>query len=156
MGLVVMFIASWLAIFIFYSFQERLTILENAFVFLVSLTLVINASWIIAEELKLVELTKDGVAYTGFILNRSVGVPMIFVIAMNAVFRAKRVWTALASVAVVLAALVGLNGLGVYFEIAKYEKWNLGYDAISYAALLAIVYGLLRLYRKTVYRRTPS
>ncbi|WP_309122209.1 hypothetical protein [Paenibacillus sp.] len=156
MGFVVMFVASWLAIFIFYLLQERLTILENAFVFLVALTLVINVSWIVTEELKLVEITKDGLAYTGYLLNRSIGAPMIFVIVMTAVFRANAAWTALASAAAALAALVALNGAALYLDILRYPKWNLGYDALLFAALLAVVYGLLRLYRRTVYGRRSS
>ncbi len=156
MGFVVMFVAAWLAVFIFYCMHERLSILENAFAFLVVLTLGINASWIVAEELKLVELTKDGLLYTGFILFRTVVLPFVVVIALNAMILAERATVALFAAAAAVASLVALNGAALHYDIVRYEKWNLGYDAITHILMLAVVYALLRLYRRTVYGRAAS
>lgn len=156
MGFIVMFVAAWIAVFVFYSMEERLSILENTFVFLVVLTLGINLSWIVAEELKWIELTKDGLLYSGFIAFRSVVIPMVFVIAMNAMLRAGRASTAIVSAAAAVGALVALNGAAVHYDIFRYERWNLGYDAISHLLMLAIVFGLLRLYRRAVYGRDAS
>ncbi|HZG76960.1 MAG TPA: hypothetical protein VEZ72_14000 [Paenibacillus sp.] len=156
MGFVVMFVAAWAAVFIFYSMKERLSIVENAFVFLVVLTLGINLSWIVAEEWKLIELTKDGLLYTGFIVYRSVVVPMVFLIATNAMLRARRASTAAVSAAAALAALVALNGAALHYDIVRYERWNLGYDALSFLLMFAVVFALLRLYRKAVYGRSAS
>jgi hypothetical protein len=153
MGFVVMFVAAWIAVFVFYAMEKRLSILENVFVFLVALTLNINSSWIVAEELKLMELTKNGLLYSGFLLFRSVVIPLIFVIAMNAMLQAKRMPAAIVAGVCAAAALVALNGAALLSDIVRYEKWNLGYDAIAYVLLLAIVYALLRLYRRVVYRR---
>lgn len=156
MGFVVMFVAAWLAVFIFYCMHERLSILENAFAFLVVLTLGINASWIVAEELKLVELTKDGLLYAGFIVYRTVVMPLVFVIALNAIVRAERAAVALFAAAASVAALVALNAAALHYDIVRYEKWNLGYDAIAHVLMLAVVYALLRLYRRAVYGRAAS
>ncbi|MFC0211437.1 hypothetical protein ACFFK0_03060 [Paenibacillus chartarius] len=148
MGFVVIFVAAWLAVFIFYAMNKSLTIAENAFVYLTVMIIEINFTWIVAEELKLVELTKDGLLYAGFILNRTIVLPLLFVIMLNAVYRAGSIVRALIPVGVALAVILGLDALLQYFQITIFRQWNLFYDAIHIAILQAVSWGLLMLYRK--------
>ena len=148
MGFVFAFVASWMAVFVFYGMKKRLSPAENAFVYLTAMTLGVNAIWIIAEELKWVELTKDALPYAGYLLYRTFAVPLMYVIAFNLAFRPRPnartfLWLG-ALCAVGVAGNEALRWLGVY----RYQAWNFGYDAIRAAALVAVCYGLLLLYRK--------
>jgi len=156
MGFVVMFAAAWLAVFVLYSMNKSLSVLENAFVFLIVLTLGINISWIVAEEFKLIALTKNGLLYSGFIIFRSVVVPLLLVIAMNVIFKYKSAWGVVFAVAGTLAVFLALNGAALFYKIHRYERWNIGYDALVFLSLTAVVYALLQLYRKVVYGRYPA
>jgi hypothetical protein len=153
MGFVVIFAAAWLSVFILYSMDKSLSILENTFIYLIILTIGINISWIVAEEFKLMEITKDELLYAGFILYRSLIIPMIYVILMNAVFKVRTVSRALLSAGVALGAILALNGILLFYRILQYEKWNLFYDAVQFLLLQVFIYALVKLYRKAVYVR---
>lgn len=150
MGFVVLFAMAWLTIFTFYAMDKSLSIAENAFVYLVILTIDINISWIIEEELKLVELTKNGLSYAGYILCRSIVVPMIFVIMFNAVYNAKSTAMAIVSMGTALAIILALNGLMLAYGIFHYKHWTIFYDAIQIVLVQAASFALLWLYRRVV------
>jgi hypothetical protein len=153
MGFVVLFAAAWLSAMIVYSMEKSLSILENAFIFLLVLIIGINVSWIVGEEFKLMKITKDGLLYAGFILERSIVVPIIYVILMNAVYSARSVARALLYAGVALGILLGLRGVLLFYRILEYDGWNLLYDAIQIVLLQALIYALVQLYRRTVYER---
>ncbi|HEY0827605.1 MAG TPA: hypothetical protein VGE40_05890, partial [Bacilli bacterium] len=111
MGFVVIFIMAWLAVFIFYSMDKSLSIIENTFVFLIILTIWINISWVVGEELKLVGFTKEGLPFAGFILYKSIVIPMIFVIMFNVVYKVKSTASAIVLMGVALVTILALNTL---------------------------------------------
>jgi hypothetical protein len=152
MGFVIVFVVAWFAVFIFYSMDKGLSILENGFVYLIILTIGINTSWIVAEELKLMELTKNGLLYAGYILYRSIVIPMIYVIMFNAIYKAKSTSITLVSMGVVLGIILGMNGLLRFYDIWNYKQWNIFYDIIQIILMQAVSFALLKLYRRTIQR----
>ena len=148
MGFVIIFAAAWLAAFIVYAMNKKLSVLENTFVYLVVLTVGINIAWIIAEELKLTSITKDAVLYAGFILYRSILIPLIYVIAMNAIFRARSVAARFLYGGGTLILLLALDGVMLAYEMIDYLKWSYWQEVVEIALLLTVTYLLLRLYRK--------
>ncbi|RIX60090.1 hypothetical protein D3P08_00410 [Paenibacillus nanensis] len=148
MGFVLIFVLTWLAVFIIYGMYKKLSVLENTFVYLVVLTLGINIAWIVAEELKLISITKDGLLFTGYVLHRSVLIPFIYVILMNLVFRFQSVAGRLLCAGGALVLLLALDGVMLAYEVIRYLKWNLWLEAIEIVALQLATYLLLRLYRK--------
>lgn len=156
MGFVVMFVAAWLAIFMFYTLRKALSISENTFVYLAGLTLLIHVTWVIAEEFKLVAHTKEELLYAGFLINRSLTIPTLYMITMNMIFRAKKVFIKVLWVAALLGVLVGLHGISIFYEFVTYTKWNIAYDLLLHLLLVGIIYAALRLFRKTLYRRKSS
>ena len=147
-GFVITFAAAWLAMFIVYGMNKKLSVLENTFVYLVVLILGINIAWIVASELKLTTITKDAVLYAGFILYRSVLTPLIYVILMNVMFRARTVALRLLYAGGALILMLALESLMMAYEIIRYVQWSLWHEAIEAALLIAVTYWLLRLYRK--------
>lgn len=148
MGFVIIFAATWLAMFIVYTMYKKLSVLENAFVYLVVLTIGINIAWIIAEELKLTSITKEGILYAGYFLYRSILIPLISIILMNFVFRTHSVAIRLMYAGGALVLLLALDGIMLAYEIIRYVKWNLWFEAIEIVLLQLVTYLLLRLYRK--------
>ncbi|CAM4473754.1 hypothetical protein [Paenibacillus tarimensis] len=152
MSFVVMFVAAWLSVFILYSMNKSLSVAENVFVYLIILAIGMNISWFVAEEFKLVEITRNGLSYTGFLLYRTIAYPILYVIMMNAVFKSRNAAGAFLSACMVIAVILSLNGLMIFYESFIYKKWNLFYDAVVIIFLQVVSYGLLKLYRKAVYR----
>ncbi|WP_373228885.1 hypothetical protein [Cohnella sp.] len=150
MGFVVIFVMAWLAVFIFYTMDKSLSIIENAFVYLIILTIGINISWVVAEELKLVELTKDGLLYAGFILYRSIVIPMIFVIMFNAVYKVRFTILVILLMGVALGTILAVNGLMLFYGIFHYKQWYLFYDLILIVLMQAASFALLKLYRRVI------
>lgn len=83
MGFVTFFFLTWLFVLIFAFIRKKLTIVENTLVFLIILIVSINFSWIIIDEMKLITLTKNGFDYTGYLLNRSIIIPILLLIQLN-------------------------------------------------------------------------
>ncbi|PZD95270.1 hypothetical protein DNH61_11990 [Paenibacillus sambharensis] len=152
MSFVVMFVAAWLSSFILYSMNKSLSVAENVFVYLIILAIGLNISWFVAEEFKLVDITRNGLSYTGFLIYRTVTFPILYVIMLNAAFKSGKTAGALLSACAVVAVILSLNGLMLFYEAFIYKKWNLFYDAVIIILLQAVSYGLLKLYRKAMYR----
>lgn len=148
MGFVIVFAAAWLAMFIVYTMYKKLSLLENTFVYLVVLTIGINISWIVAEELKYTAVTKDGLLFAGYFLYRNLLMPLFYIILMNAVFRFRSVAIRLACAGGALVLLLALDWVMVTNKIIFYLKWNYWLEAVEIVMLQLITYLLLRLYRK--------
>lgn len=135
MGFVVFFILTWLVVSIYTIIQKELTIVENTFVFLIVLVVSINFSWIIGDELKLITYTEKGLPYTGYLLNRSIIIPVLILIHLN--FLMKRETYLMKSMILLSSVLllVGISFLSTSLNITEFPKWNLGYEAIYYLCL---------------------
>jgi hypothetical protein len=140
MGFSIFFLVAFLISATFVVMKKELSIVENTFVYMVILAISINASWIVDEELKLINVSEDSVKYAVFLLIRSVITPMILVVQLNMLQRFNtRVQTFLVTV-VSLSTLVLLRGLSSYFDILHYSKWNHGFDVIYFALLQLIAF----------------
>lgn len=148
MGFVVFFFVSWLVISIYSIIKKRLSIVENTFIFLIILVLSINFSWIVIEELKLVSLSKKGLNYTAYLLNRSVIIPMLLVIQLNLLQWCKTLMIKTIVIISSISILICLSILSNLLNMSKYVKWNYGYDAIYFMILSLIAIFLYKLYKK--------
>ncbi|MFB4166075.1 hypothetical protein ACE1TI_20350 [Alteribacillus sp. JSM 102045] len=140
MAFSVFFLASWLVISLFLVMKKKLSIIENTFVFMVILVININWSWIIEEELNLIQLTEEGMDFTAFLLFRSIIIPMI----LNLIHLSNTLLVSIVS----LIILLFLAFLSTTFNMTNYINWNLGYDAIYYIILHVISYYTHKLFQK--------
>ncbi|MEK3883665.1 hypothetical protein [Paenibacillus sp. PL2-23] len=153
MGFVTAFVAAWLAAFIFYGMNKRLSVVENTFVFLVAMIIGIHLTWFVVEELQWIESTDEGFLYAGALLYRSVIFPLVTVILMNVVCRLGAVSRQLLAGAISLLALLALNAAFLFYDIQRYVKWSLLYEALAIVLMQLLVYVLLRFYRRASERR---
>ncbi len=156
MGFVILFAAAWLSVFAFYSMKKSLTLLENTFVFLIMLTIGIHLNWVVAEELKYVVATKDGLLYAGLMSYRLVTMPMVFVLMANGVGRSRTWARAYLTIGIAFAAMLGLWGVMTAYEVITEVKWNLFYEALYIAALQGVCLLLLKLYRRRLGREASA
>lgn len=148
MGFVIFFFISWIAIAIFTVINKQISIVVNTLVFLTVLILNINFSWIVAEEMELIEVTEKGLEYTAYLLMRSIAIPTFLLISLNFLLvNNSRLIKALIA-ALSIGLLVGFSFLSTVFNIAEYVNWNYFYDAIYYFLLYVIAICACNLYKK--------
>jgi hypothetical protein len=151
MGFVAFFLATWLAVLSFYLMPKSLSFLENAVVLLVVIALGVNVSWIIIEELSFMQLTKDPLLYTAYLLNRSIVIPLVYVIWLNVLYL--KISNEISFLATVCCTglVLGLNGLAVYYQIFTYSTWNPFYDSLVVVTLQITIYLVHKLAAKWMY-----
>lgn len=150
MVFVIMFVVSWVSVFVLYAMKKSLSLVENVFVYLVLFSIGLNIFWIIIEELQLIEITKEPLPYTGYLLYRTFALPLILVILMNAIFKMEKAVPSLLSACIAIAAILSLNGLMLYYQTFVYKQWNLLYDTMVIVLLQVVGYGVLLLFRKSI------
>lgn len=153
MSFVWFFAASWAAGFAFYSMRKSLSLIENTIVFLLALILSINYSWTLIEEFKVIELTKEPLDYTAYLMYRSVLTPCLFSIWMNVLYWKKELSIAVPATAALAGILFGLNSLAHYYQIYVYTSWSAAYDLLAVCVLTAVIYFVYRLFMKLIQRR---
>ncbi|WP_163539238.1 hypothetical protein [Gracilibacillus sp. YIM 98692] len=156
MAIAVFFFASWLVCVAFAVMQKKLSLVENTFVYLIILIVSINFLWIIIEEFKLITLTKNGVDYTAYILNRSVIIPMLIIMQLNLIQKSNSVAKSAVIVIATVAIMLGLSVLSTQFNITTNIKWNFGYDVIYFLTLHLIGYYVFKTFRKIAYREVKN
>jgi hypothetical protein len=140
MGFSIVFLLSWLFSAIFVVIRKKLSVVENTLVFLVILIVSINFSWIIAEEIKLIQLSKNGVDAITYILYQVVLLPMLLLIYLNVIQRSKSFSKTIIFTIASLGIMLGLSFLFNFDNITEYTKWNFGYDAIYFFFLHLIAF----------------
>jgi hypothetical protein len=151
MGFVVFFSVTWIAVFVLSNMAKSLTLLENALVFLVVLIIGINVSWILIDELNMIQATQEGLKYTAYLLCRSALIPLIYTIAVNYMYRS---WTSAAkwlAAAICAIVVLGIHAGEQWFRILQFRQWNYFYDAIYVLLLELLAYVVLKLFRKWTY-----
>jgi hypothetical protein len=128
--------------------QKRLSMVENTFVFLILLIVIINVSWITIEELKLIIRTNSSINYTAYLLNRSVIMPMVLITQLNMLQRCQTITMKVLNIVSTVIIMLGLRVLSNYFNIEKYTKWSYGYDFVYFVILLLIAYFSYKAIRK--------
>ncbi|WP_040203529.1 hypothetical protein [Neobacillus jeddahensis] len=131
MGFALFFLLAWLLTGIFIIIPKRLSPVENTFIFLLLLVIIINVSWINVEEMKAIHVSRKPLDYTAFLLNRSIIMPMIVLILMN-------LFHQFIFIVSTVVMMMGMSLLTTSFHILTYTKWNFGYDVLYYL-LLALV-----------------
>ncbi|WP_156791486.1 hypothetical protein [Bacillus sp. SG-1] len=140
MGFTVFFFLSWLVISVFSVISSTKYIVENTFTYLITLTISINYSWIIIEEMKLISLTQKGLPYTAYLLNRSIILPLVVLISIHYLIRAETFAKKLAVMTAAVLLLVAMSFISQTLGILTYKGWNLGFDGLYYFILLMIAF----------------
>ncbi|AEI39690.1 hypothetical protein [Paenibacillus mucilaginosus] len=144
MGFAFFFFVAWMAISVFGFMKKRLTLVENTVLLLLIIVISIHWSWIIFEELKLVEISKEPINYTTFLIHRSITIPLMVVIAINFVKRSASMSKALLTAGLSVLLLVVLVLIGRFVGITHTVHWNLIYDVVYFALLHVIAYFFLK------------
>jgi hypothetical protein len=149
MGFAIFFFLTWLICAVFFVIKKQLCIIENTAVFLIILILNINFAWIVNEELKYIIITKSGIDYIPFLLNRSILLPMILLVYLNLMLRIDKssyrtIYLTVSSVGLML----GLSFLTTSLRIAEYTTWTHGYDLIFYLFLHFMAFYTYKLFRQ--------
>lgn len=136
MEFVVYFFLVWLYVSIFAVIDKRLNIVENTFVYLIILIISINYSWFVIDEFSVISLSEKKAPYIAYLINRSVGIPMLSLIFVNVFTRTPTlIQKAMLFVSSVII-LVALASISTNLNITKYLNWNYWFDFIYYFILM--------------------
>ncbi|MCM3727947.1 hypothetical protein M3226_20065 [Neobacillus cucumis] len=147
MGFAFYFFVSWLIIVIFTFMRKGLSFIENSFIILLILIISINFSWITSAELNLIELSTRPINYTAFMLNRSINIPFVIIIALNLIKSINSTGRSVLITVCSILVLVILARLGSTFEITHREKWSILNDFIYVVLLHIFAFITLKFYR---------
>ncbi|UOQ92586.1 hypothetical protein MUO14_19380 [Halobacillus shinanisalinarum] len=152
MGFAVFFFIAWLITALFFVIQKKLSITENTFVFMLILVISINWTWIIYEGFKFIKITEQPMDYTAFLFFRSVIIPVLLIMQLNMIHKSKTFASSALITMTSIVILLLITGLSNYFDLTKYVKWNIGYDALYFSALHFIAYYSHQIFRKITHR----
>ncbi|XEC94749.1 hypothetical protein AB6A23_26265 [Paenibacillus tarimensis] len=149
MGFVIIFFATWLAVFGFAAMTKSLSVIENTFIYLVVFIVTVHFSWIVIEELKWIKLAGDPMSYAAYIIYRTFLLPMLYVMLFNMVYNASSRGVALVIAFAILAVTLAVNGVLLFYDVYRYVQWNINLTAITYILLQVLIYYTLKLFRKS-------
>ncbi|MBT2711233.1 hypothetical protein [Bacillus sp. ISL-47] len=118
--------------------------MENTFVYLVTLVININYTWIVYEELNMAKISEQALNNSAFLLHRSITLPLVVVITLNLYrtangFGSKFVKTFLSVLFLVISIYIAR-----YFEVVEYKKWKMIYEVIYLFLLHFVAYYSLK------------
>lgn len=108
----------------------------------------INFSWIFIEEYHFMELTKNGMKYTAYLLVRSVLLPMLLIIYLNFLQKVHKRQTIILLTAASIGIMVGVTYLSTFFNFLEYRRWNHAYDAVYFLLLHLLAVSSFKLIKK--------
>ncbi|TKC19225.1 hypothetical protein [Robertmurraya kyonggiensis] len=150
MEFVVYFFLVWLFVAIFAVIHKRLNIVENTFVYLVILIISINYSWFVIDEFNLISLSEKKAPYLAYLLNRSVGIPILSLIFVNVYTRTPTlIQKAMLFVSSVII-LVGIASLSTALKIITFLQWNYWFDFIYYFLLMICAIGAYKIIHRVM------
>ncbi|MCF6409754.1 hypothetical protein [Pseudalkalibacillus salsuginis] len=152
MGFTVFFFIAYLVSSLFIIMEKKLSIVHSTFIYLLMSIITINVSWIVTEELKLIEVTDETMNYLAFIINRTIITPMILVMQLHLIYKYKSTATTFLITLCSLGTLLIVRGLAIYFNIHTYKNWNIGFDLVFFLVLHLIAFYTYRLLRNRSYR----
>lgn len=139
---------SWLLIWIFVSIQNKLHILQNIYIFILTFLIEIHVYWIAIEELNKIHVPHQTDKYLCYLLYRNIIFPLIIAIFINALTARKSLWGRILTTVCTISALTFIEILCVSLNIFIYRNWNFYYSVINILAMHILAYCLLSIYRK--------
>ncbi|MFC4321245.1 hypothetical protein [Litchfieldia salsa] len=148
MNFVVFFFISWLVVLFYGVMKKKLNLIESTLIFLISLVISINFSWIVINEWNLITLTNKGLPYSAFLLNRSIIIPFIILILLNFVMMTNKLLNKLMILMAGVLLLVGISFLSTSLNVTDFNKWSLWYESIYFLSLGLIAIIAYELFNK--------
>jgi hypothetical protein len=149
LGFVLLVFLAWLITVLYTVINKKLTFIENTFVYLFTLVLNINVTWIVYEELKLAEISDRALDYTAFLIHRSITLPLVIVIAINLYRTANTFGSKVAKTALSVLFLVFSIAIARYFDILEYKTWTILYEIIYLSILHLLACYSLKYFENT-------
>ncbi|MGQ7887495.1 hypothetical protein [Paenibacillus sp. WC2504] len=148
-GIIIFIFITGLFVTSYFIFSRKLKKKEEFFLFMIILNVIIDATWIMTEEMKLIVISQKIPEYIAFLLYRSVTIPFVvlFFLRLLLAYRTPFSKVLVGSGYVILLLL--LESLLLHYKIITYINWFLSYSSICYIILMVIAYVMLAWYRHT-------
>ncbi|KUP04006.1 hypothetical protein Q75_16965 [Bacillus coahuilensis p1.1.43] len=144
MGFVVMFCLSWVTVSVLLILKPTITRTKLASLYFIVLIVNINVNWIVIEELKWIEVTENGLLYTGYLISRSILTPTLILLFVHLVSRNPRIGNTLVLLLLFAGILSLIASLASLLDITTFIKWNVVYHFVFILLLEGIALFFLR------------
>ncbi len=148
-GLIILIIITGIIISSYFTIPAKLRKKEGAFLFMIILNIIIDGTWIMAEDMKLIVVSHKIPEYLTFLLYRSVTVPFEILVFLSLLLSFRSSFSKVLVSSGHVISLLLLESLLAHYKIITYVNWYLSYSAICYLILLVIAYVSLAWYRHT-------
>ncbi|WP_010170272.1 hypothetical protein [Bacillus coahuilensis] len=136
MGFVVMFCLSWVTVSVLLILKPTITRTKLASLYFIVLIVNINVNWIVIEELKWIEVTENGLLYTGYLISRSILTPTLILLFVHLVSRNPIIGNTLVLLLLFAGILSLIASLASPLDITTFIKWNVVYHFVFYFCFL--------------------
>ncbi|MDQ0351616.1 hypothetical protein J2R98_001433 [Alkalibacillus filiformis] len=138
MSIVVYFTLAWLLIGCYIVINNKMNLMESTVVFLVTIVVSINVSWILIEEMELIQVTEEPQEYIAYLLNRSIIAPFIVMLGLALMLKSEGTLTKVFLFITTVLFLTVVNYSLTYFRVFEFTNWNFVYDLIYFSGLMFI------------------
>lgn len=142
MALVVSLLFAWLIIHAAAALPRKLPLPVNVLLFMAILIMNSNRLTVLSHNLELFELSMHRPTAVAIVIYRDVTYPLTLICFANTAIETGRRTAKWATAAAAILYLYGieqsLRGLGAI----RYDEWNIFYEGLLNAAMLAIAYGI--------------
>ncbi|MBL0387837.1 hypothetical protein JJB07_14445 [Tumebacillus sp. ITR2] len=148
MVIAILFCISWLLLAYLITSPKALNRREGAFLFMCILSVNISVSWIVGYEMGKIAFAKQPVEYLGYLLHRSVLVPLLPTMCVNFLLLYRRFWVRASFLIGYGLVMWGIEAMCLYFNSFTFPHWNMAESLVTYYLYLLLGWLLLKGYRR--------
>jgi hypothetical protein len=145
MGLPATIVLTIIVSYFFFFQKKKLSFLQNSTLYMILGLLSTNYITIMGLNLDKFETTKNGFLFIAVPLYRTIIIPLLVLLFINAYLAAQKKFIQVLYVLFFLATLDGLQVFLIYFKIIRYTHWNFFAATIVNVFYLIIGLGMAKL-----------
>lgn len=141
-------ILCWIVLGLFVTDKKGLSNKETAFIWLLILTINTHFWLVIAEPIKLINITTNPKKYIAFVIFRSVFTPVLIAYILNRVFSYESSYWKFIFVGLGVLILVVLQSINTYHRVTEHVNWSIIYTFVYFLLLFLIAYYFTHLFKR--------
>lgn len=148
MQLPVSALIAWFTVIWFSLIHKRLSILDFVFLYCTVLVITTTTHTVFDVDLQLVTIPRNPVASFATIISRMITIPLLIMIAVNALYVSESRMSRWGGVLLCWVALSGFDWLLNQLHVITYHRWSVWQASLVYVLFIASVYFLMRWFKR--------
>jgi hypothetical protein len=156
MSLIALVIITWILVMLYIKVATQLRKCESVFLFMFILVINISVSWILIDEMKLIQVPKRLPEYLAYLLVRSVIIPVVVLICLCFLDSGRFLSNKGVTIAAYLTMFYVIEKTAIQYKVFTFTHWKMIYTLIYYLLLLGTAKATLFGYRKVFSRKNEE